>query len=115
MNTRSRARAEREVRRTIAKQRRTEKRQRLESRESLGTPYNLRSTMGRRGVNSSRVTGRASMEERTFDVSTVAPIVLFPVSEEDKQIENGVNEVMYMCIHDDCFCVIMRTNYCRDS
>ena len=96
MNTRSRARAEQEVRRTIEKQRRIEKKQRLESIESMVTPYNLRSTMGRRGVNSSRVIGRASMEEKTFDVSAIAPTVLFPVSEEDKQIDNGGNEVMYM-------------------
>ena len=61
--------------------------------------------MGRRGVNSFRVTGRASTEEKTFDVSAVAPIVLFPIAEEDKQIDNGGNEVMCMCIHDECYFV----------
>ena len=116
MNTRSRARAEREVRKTIGKQRRIEKRKRLESRESIGTPYNLRSTMGRRGVNSSRVTGGASTEEKTFDASVVAPIVLFHVSEEDKQIDNTGSEVMYMCIHDECFfCAIIMMNFVKDS
>ena len=116
MNTRSRARAEREVRKTIGKQRRIEKRQRFESRESIGTPYNLRSTMGRRGLNSSRVTGRASTEEKTFDVSGVAPIVLFPVAEEDKQTENRGSEVMYMCIHDEClFCANVMMKFITDS
>ena len=89
MNTRSRARADREGRRSIEKQRRIERRQRLESRERLGTPYNLRSTMGRRGVNTSKVTGRGSKEEKMFDVSTVAPIVLFLVTEEDNQVDKG--------------------------
>ena len=64
MNTRARARAYREVRRTIEKQRRVERKQRLESRESLGTPYNLRSTMGRQGVNTSKGTRRGSKEEK---------------------------------------------------
>ena len=90
MNTRSRARAEREVRRTIATQKRIERRHRLESRESFGTPYNLRSAMGRQGVNSSRGTGRGSNEGKIYDVTAVAPIVLFPISEEDK----GGSEVM---------------------
>ena len=93
MNTRSRAKADQEVRRTIQKQRRIERRQRLESRESLGTPYNLRTTMGRRGVNSSRGTGRGLKGEKTYDISAVAPIVLFPVSEEDNAVEKGGSEV----------------------
>ena len=97
MNTRSRARADREVRRSIEKQRRIERRQRLESRESLGTPYNLRSTMGRRGANTSKATGRGSKEEFFFDVSTVAPVVLFPVTEEDDQVDKRVSEVTFMC------------------
>ena len=59
--------------------------------------------MGRRGVNSSRVTGRGSLEEKTFDVLAVAPIVLFPVTEEDKQIDNRGSEVMYMWIFDGMF------------
>ncbi len=52
--------------------------------------------MGRRGVNSSRIKGRGSKGEKTFDVSAVAPIVLFPVSEEDNQIDNVGSEVMLM-------------------
>ena len=92
MNTRSRARAEREVRRTIETQKRIQRRHRLESRGSFGTQYNLRSAMGRRGVNSSRGTGRGSNEEKKYDVTAVAPIVLFPVLEENK----GGSEVMIM-------------------
>jgi hypothetical protein len=97
MNTRSRARADREVRRNIEKQRRIERRQRFESRESIGTPYNLRTTMGRRGLNSARGTGRGSKGEKTFDVSAVAPIVLFPVSEEENQVDKGGSEVLIIC------------------
>ena len=98
MNTRSRARADREVRRTIEKQRRIERRQRLESRESLGTPYNLQKTMGRRGVNSSRGTSRGSKGDKTFDISAVAPIVLFPVSEEENPVDKDGCEVISVCI-----------------
>ena len=111
MNTRARARADRKVRRTIEKQRRIEKKQRLESRKSLGTPYNLRSTMGRRGVNTSKGTRRGSKEEKTFDVSTVAPIVFFPVSEEDNQVDKGGSEVMFMGNHNEitlCAIVMVR-------
>ena len=48
--------------------------------------------MGRRGVNSSKGIGRGSNEEKKYHVTSVAPIVLFPVSEEDK----GISEVMIM-------------------
>ena len=99
MNTRSRARADKEVRRTIEKQRRIERRQRLESRERIGTPYNLRTTMGRRGVKSSRATTRGSQGKKPFDVSAVAPVVLFPVSEEENQVDKGGSEVMFVCYH----------------
>ena len=86
---------------TIEKQRRIERRQRLESRENLATPYNLRSTMGRRGVNTSKGTGRGCREEKSFDVSTVAPIVLFPVSDEDNQGGKRGSEVTFMCNPND--------------
>jgi hypothetical protein len=111
MITRSRTRENQEVRRTIEKQRRIERRQRLESRESLETPYNLRTTMGRRGVNSSRGTSRGSKGEKTFDVATVAPIVLFPVSEEDNQVDKGGSEVLFICIPNDIifFAIVMLT------
>ena len=116
MNTRSRARADREVRRTIEKQRRIERRQRLESRGSLGTPYNLRTTMGRRGVNSSRGTGRGSKGEKTFDVSEVAPVVLFLVSEEDNEVDKGGSEVMFICNHNEILiCAIIMLSSITDS
>jgi hypothetical protein len=99
MNTRSRARVEREDRRNSEKQRRVERRQRLESRVSLGTPYNLRTRMGRRGVTSSKGTGRDSRGDKTFDISEVAPVVLFPVSEEDNEVDKGGSEVMLLCEH----------------
>jgi hypothetical protein len=101
MNTRSTARADREVRRTIEKQRRIERRQRLESIGSLGTPYNLRTTMGRRGVKSSRGTGRGFKREKTFDVSEVAPVLLFPLSEEDNEVDKGGKEVMIIYNHNE--------------
>ena len=96
MNTRLRTIGDQEVRRTIEKQKHTERRQRLESKGSLGTPYNLRSTMGRRGINSSRGTCRNSKGEKTFDVSQVAPVVLFHVSEEDNEVDKGDSEVMFI-------------------
>ena len=107
MNTRSRARADREGRRTIEKQRRIERRKRLESRESLVTPYNLRSTMGRRGFNSSRGTGRGSQEEKAFDVSEVAPIILFPVSEEENLVDKADSEVWFIYIPNDVILIAM--------
>ena len=109
MITRSRAITYREGRRCIEKQRRIERRQKLKSRESLVTPYNLRSTMGRKGFNYSRGTGRGSKVEKTFDVTVVAPIVLFPVSEEDNLVEKGGNEVMFVYIPNDVilFAIVM--------
>ena len=101
MNTRSRARADREVRRTIEKQKRIERRQRLETRVSSGTPYNLRTTMGRRGVTSYKGTGRGSKGEKMFDVEAVAPIVLFPVTEEDNPDDKGGSEVLFICNLDE--------------
>jgi hypothetical protein len=57
--------------------------------------------MGRKGVNSSRGTGRGSKGEKTFDVSAVAPIVLFPVSEEDNEVDKGGSEVMFICNYNE--------------
>jgi hypothetical protein len=53
--------------------------------------------MGRRGVTSSKRTGRGSKGEKTFDVSEVAPVVLFPVTEEDNEADKGGSEVMFIC------------------
>ena len=116
MNTRSRSRAEREGRRTIQEERRIERRERLESRESQGTPYNLRTTMGRRGVTSSRRIGRGSKGEKKIDVSKVAPVVLFPVTEEDNEVDKGGSEVMFMCNHNEILiCEIKLLNYMTES
>ena len=52
--------------------------------------------MGRRGVNSSKGTCRAFKGEKTFDVSAVAPIVLFHVSEKDNQVDKRGSEVMFV-------------------
>ena len=59
--------------------------------------------MGRRGVNSSRGTGRGSKGEKTFDVSAVAPIVLFQVSEEENPVDKGGTEVIFVCIPEETF------------
>jgi hypothetical protein len=116
MNTRSRSRAEREGRRTIEAERRIERRARLDSRESLGTPYNLRTTMGRRRDTSSRKTGRGSKGEKTFDVSEVAPVVLFPVTEEENEIDKGGSEVMFICNHNvNLLCEIIQLNSMTES
>jgi hypothetical protein len=116
MNTRSRSRAEREGRRTIQEERRIERRERLDSRESLGIPYNLRTTMGRRGFTSSRRIGRGSKGEKTFDVSKVAPVVLFPLTEEDNEVEKGGSEVMFICNHNEILlCEIIQLNSMTES
>ena len=52
--------------------------------------------MGRRGVTSSKGTGRGSKGDKKFDVSEVAPVVLFPVSEEDNEVDKGGSEVMFI-------------------
>ena len=107
MNTRSRARADRDGRKRIEKERRIERRKRLESRETIVTPYNLRSTMGRRGFNSSRGTGKGSKEEKTFDVSELAPIILFPVSEEENLVDKEDSEVWFTYIPNDTILIAM--------
>jgi hypothetical protein len=57
--------------------------------------------MGRRAVNSSRGTCRGSKGEKTFDDVAVAPIVLFPVSEEDNPVAKGGSEVLFIFIPND--------------
>ena len=72
--------------------------------------------MGRKGVNSSRGTGRGSKGEKTFDVSAVAPIVLFPVSEEDNEVDKGGSEVMFICNHNEILlCEIIQLNSMTES
>ena len=72
--------------------------------------------MGRRGVNSSRGTGRGSKGEKTFDVSEVAPVVLLPVSEEDDEVDKGGSEVMFICNYNEILlCAIIMLNYMTDS
>ena len=61
--------------------------------------------MGRREVNTSKGTGRGSKGEKTFDVLTIAPIVLFLVSEEENQVDKGGSEVTIMCNPNDNFYV----------
>ena len=51
MITRSHARAERENSRTIEKHKRIERKKRFATRDNVVTPYNLRSTMGKKKFN----------------------------------------------------------------
>jgi hypothetical protein len=89
MNTRSRARAEREVRRSIEKQRRIERKERFATRDNVVTPYKLRSTMGRKGDNSTKAThSRSKRYVESFEKAEVAPIRLFSLGEEDNSVEN---------------------------
>jgi hypothetical protein len=55
MNTWSRARANREERKNIQKQRRIERKERFATSNKVVTPYKLRSTMGRKGDKSQRL------------------------------------------------------------
>ena len=68
--------------------------------------------MGKRGVNTSRGTGRGSNGETTFDVSAVAPIVLFPVTEEDNPDDKGGTEVLFISNRNDIIfsAIIMLTS-----
>jgi hypothetical protein len=72
--------------------------------------------MGRRGFTSSRRTGRGSKGEKTFDVSEVAPVVLFPLTEEDNEVEKGGSEVMFICNHNEILlCEIIQLNSMTES
>lgn len=83
MITRSATRAQTELCRTIEKQKRVERKQRLAFREEIETPYNLRSTMGKRGGNSSKGTGKQSKRgAASIGRDDVLPRTLFPVEEE---------------------------------
>ena len=89
MNTRSRAKAEQEVRRTIEKQRRIERRERFATRDNVVTPYKLRSTMGRKGDNSTKAThSRSKRNVDSIEKADVAPIRLFSVGEENTSVDN---------------------------
>ena len=89
MNTRSKVRAAREVRRTIEKQKRIERKERLATRDNIVTPYKLRSTMGRKGDNSTKAThSRSKRNVESFEKAEVAPIRLFSLGEEDNSVDN---------------------------
>jgi hypothetical protein len=89
MNTRSKVRAEREVRRSIEKQKRIERKERFATRASVVTPYKLRSTMRKKGENSTKAThSRSKRNIESFEKAEVAPIRLFSLGEEDTSVEN---------------------------
>ena len=72
--------------------------------------------MGRRGVTSSKGTGRGSKGEKTFDVEAVAPIVLFPVTEEDNPDDKGGSEVLFLWNpHDIVFVNKVMWNTLKDN
>ena len=99
MNTRWRAKADREVRRTIEKQRRIERTERFATRNNVVTPYILRSTMGRRGGISTKAThSRSKQNVESFENAEVAPIRLFPLGEENTSVDNEENQVCYCYI-----------------
>ena len=88
MITRLRARAEKENSRSIEKQRRIERNNRFGTRENVLTPYNLRSTMGRKGGNSTKAThSRSKRNVESPDHAEVAPIRLFSLGEEDTSVD----------------------------
>ena len=95
MNTRSRAKAEREVRRTIDKQRRIERKKKFANRDNVVTPYILRSTIGRKGGNSIKAThSRSKRNVESFEKGEVASIRLFSLGEEDTSADN---EEIHVC------------------
>ena len=88
MITRSVARAQTELSRTIEKQKRVDRKQKLAYREEIETPYNLRSTMGKKGANSSKGT-RVGPKRSTRSIGRddVSPQNLFAVDENGTPIE----------------------------
>jgi hypothetical protein len=61
------------------------------------TPYKLRSTIGRKGDNSTKAThSRSKRNVESFEKAEVSPIVLFPVTEEDNPDDKGGSEVLYI-------------------
>ena len=89
MITRSRVRAERENIGTIEKQKRIERKKRFATRDNVVTPYNLRSTMGRKGGTSTKAThSRSKQNVESFEKAEVAPIRLFSLGEEDTSVDN---------------------------
>jgi hypothetical protein len=89
MNTRSRARADREERKNIEKQRRIERKERFATRDKVVTPYKLRSTMGRKGDKSTKAThSRSKRNVESFEKAEVAPIRLFTLGEENTFVDN---------------------------
>jgi len=80
MITRSSARRERELRRTVTKHSQGVRKKTIASSNLFVSPYNLRSSMGKRAGNSSKGTARRL---RNVDLSDIAPTRLFPMDEEE--------------------------------
>jgi hypothetical protein len=100
MNSRSRARADREERKTIQKQRRIERNERFATRDKVVTPYKLKSTMARKGDKSTKAThSRSKQNVELFEKAEV-------VSEEENPVEKGGSEVFIICKPNAiCLCV----------
>ena len=77
MITRSSAKAKLEFSRAAGRERRQERLRRLAFRDGLGTPYNLRSAMGRKGGRSNQAGVNKEMGDGVgFDDGEVQPIKL---------------------------------------
>jgi len=90
MFTRSRAKAEREFGKTIVENRRSKLREKLAKTHFFVSPYYLRSTMGRRGRNTSKGSGTRS---NGVDTSEVPPVRLFATPEEETNIDEKTRQV----------------------
>jgi hypothetical protein len=89
MNPRSRVKADREVMRTIEKQRRIERKKRFATIDKVVALYKLRSTMGRKGGNLTKAThSRSKRNVESFEKAEVAPIRLFSLEEENTYVDN---------------------------
>ena len=94
MITRSAARAQTELSRTTERQKRIDRKQRLALREEIQTPYNLRSTMGKKGGNSSKGTGvEPKGVARTVGRDDVSPRNLMTCYEDGTPIKQPVRKV----------------------
>ena len=94
MITRSAARAQTELSRTIEKQKRIDRKQRLALREEIETPYNLRSTMGKKGGNCSKGTeAQPKRDARLIERDDVSPRVLLTYFEDSTPINMRAGKV----------------------
>ena len=94
MITRSAVRAQIEFSRTIEKQKRIDRKQRLALRKEIETPYNLRSTMGKKSGNPGKGSeGEPKRGTKSVGRDDVSPRNLMTCYEDGTPIKRPVGKV----------------------